>query len=290
MKVCLIGLGGIGAGYDFHNPALLETHFSALSSNKNVNKLYCVDIKSSRCIPGYKVYHCLHDVPKQLLVETDLFVIATPTNTHLSVILELIALPISQNAKFVVEKPLGATLGEVKKIRDLLINHDVFTNYIRRSSLCCAELEKLRVLNMMKSFNCFFEGEWANIGSHFIDLYLFFTKDDKKTEVLVEDGVLEIIRDKSRARLERVSFTKKTHCPYRFEILAENKRWIGLNGGDTLNFIDMKTRLQTTLINNGLQHYQMLFYNCLFDPKQLPRLATISDAIKVHSILEKINE
>lgn len=290
MKACLIGLGGIGAGYDFHDPALLETHFSALSHNQNVSEIYCVDIKFSKFILGSRVYQSVHDVPAQLLLQTDLFVIATPTSTHHSVILELMSLPINQNAKFVVEKPVGATLNEVRKIQELLINRKVFVNYIRRSSKCCITLRQLKVFDLMETFNCIFEGEWANIGAHFIDLYLFSTNDDKKMEVSFENGVLEIIRDKSKGRFKRLQFAKKISCPYQFEILSKNKSWIGLDGGNTVKFINKKRDFENTLINNGLQHYQKFFYDCLFNPRQLPRLATISDAIKVHSILEKINE
>lgn len=290
MKVCLIGLGDIGIGYDIHNSDLFETHFSALSKNQVVDELYCIDIKYSGWMFGSRVYNNLKAIPEKLLVHTDLFVIATPTETHYSVLLELLSLPINHSAKFVVEKPLGCNLREAIKIRNLMVNREVFVNYIRRTSAFYAILEDLKVFDMMHSFNCSFEGDWKNIGSHFVDLYLFSTKNDKETHTLSENGVLQIARDNSRARFECVNFGKNTRSPYIIEIIGKNKKWICLEGGDTVNFVDIKKNLKTTVLNNGLRYYQKLFYDCLLDTGKISRLATISDAIEVHSILERINE
>lgn len=290
MKACIIGMGGIGVGYDLHDQSLLETHFSALTANNNVSHLYCVDIKYSKDIVENSVYQSVRDVPKNLLYQTDLFVVSTPTSTHLSIILEIMSLSINQNAKFILEKPVGASLKEAKQIQRLLINHQVFVNYVRRSSKCFTSLRQLKVFEAMTSFNCIFEGGWANIGSHFIDFFIFANNSHEKLECYFENDVLEIRCNTIVGRFERLQFEKKSNCPYKFEIESKNQTWVGFDGGNTVKCIDHETGCKRTVIRKGLKHYQKLFYDQFFNLKDGHDLATIPDAIKVHAILEKINE
>ena len=102
MRACLIGLGSIGIGYDRHAPQLYETHFSALVNNDNVTDLYCIDKKGVAPSKRVNSYKKISHVPAHILSQTDLFVIATPTETHYSIIYELITNKIKSDAAFVI--------------------------------------------------------------------------------------------------------------------------------------------------------------------------------------------
>jgi len=288
MKACIVGLGGIGFKYDEHNPHLYETHFSALTYYYKNEELYFIDPNPHPELPRANTFASILNVPKKLILETTLFVISTPTDTHLQIIQDIVLKGPNSNAIFVIEKPMGRTLKEAIIINKLLYGHEVFVNYIRRSSALAEVLEQKNATKNLTEFKCFFDGDWHNIASHFIDFYLCLIKQQKKTDAYFENGQLKIIGQKSTASFEKAKFSDSL-SPYKFEIISKHK-WIGINGGDTLWRMTDDLDEKVIVCKNGMDQYQKRFYDFLFCEKKKSRLATMQDAINVHEMLEKIND
>ena len=289
MKVCLIGCGGIGMSYDFTTPTKLETHYSALSHSDVIESLVCIDPDNQYPQVNNDWFSCVTNLPETLSLDTDIFVISVPTNLHKQTIIDIFKNKVKKNAVFVIEKPVGKSLAELDDISIILKKYKVYVNYMRRSSKLNQYLTTNISSHGLKKFECEFEGSWSNIGSHFIDYFLFLTRDGLPNYVNYSNDVLEIHNGDSIASFRQVKFKKKSFSPYRFTISNEKGIWTADQGGDLLRFVSTGSDESILICEDGLSQYQKHFYEHLFDPNLNDKLATLSDARSVHKILETIN-
>ena len=103
MKIGLviIGLGGISLEYDLQSTLSKvgnrESHVRAIIDHDSFSLLAGVDlIKKSRQqlsrTFGIPAYPTLGSIPKDILVRTDAFIVATPTSTHFQILKEISAI------------------------------------------------------------------------------------------------------------------------------------------------------------------------------------------------------
>jgi len=179
LNVALIGIGNIGLLYDdeFENTQKALSHIKAIYLHKEFTLKYVVDINDTHLhtvknifpdVLFYNDYTVLKDK-----LDIDIVVIATPTNTHFSILNDF------QNHKSLkllfVEKPLFADSIEYENLTEKL-KSKIVVNYLRRFDKNIIKLKKQIsdnkfgtvqkiVINYCKGIK--------NNGSHMIDMINF---------------------------------------------------------------------------------------------------------------------
>jgi len=179
LNVALIGIGNIGLLYDdeFENTQKALSHIKAIYLHKKFSLKYVVDIDDTHLqivknifpnVLFYNDYAVLKDKS-----DIDIVVIATPTNTHFSIINDF------QNHKSLkilfIEKPLFNSSVEYENLTEQLKNK-IVVNYLRRFDKNINKLKKQIsnnkfgtvqkiVINYCKGIK--------NNGSHMIDMINF---------------------------------------------------------------------------------------------------------------------
>jgi predicted dehydrogenase len=177
-KCLIIGLGQIGMGYDLeldpYNNVL--SHAQAVSLHEKFEISGGVDLSSQRRKIFEDKFQCtaffnIQDALK--VIEPSIIIIATDTNTHHSVLMEVLAY--SRPKIILCEKPLSHSLSDATEMVTLCKNNniDLFVNYIRRSEPGCIEIRK-RILQQtidtpIKGIAWYSKGIYNN-GSHLINL------------------------------------------------------------------------------------------------------------------------
>ncbi|MHA7879275.1 MAG: Gfo/Idh/MocA family oxidoreductase [Saccharospirillum sp.] len=132
MNVLLVGLGGIGMGYDIHQKDCIQTHARAI--DRAGPSLFCaVDPDASARLTFEKHYQWRAYVSCDLLpsdIHWDLIVIASPTQQHLWDIQWAYR---QKPVVILVEKPLTQSLRELREVETLVAsgNVNVMVNLIR---------------------------------------------------------------------------------------------------------------------------------------------------------------
>ena len=175
MNVAVIGLGQIGMGYDLAlPPSYILSHARAYAVHDAFCLVAGIDLSEERrrkfeetyLTPAYADFA---EVP----IEVDLVVLATPTDTHLDGIRNILG----HHAPRVIlcEKPLANTPAEAKEMVALCAARGIhlFVNYMRRCEPGAREIRR-RILERaiippVKGVVWYSKGLMHN-GSHFIDL------------------------------------------------------------------------------------------------------------------------
>lgn len=309
IRVGLVGLGRIGFSYDLSRSDTLMTHYQAIQSNECFELTWiCESSKSARnefIRHTAKSDKLVREVPEE---PVDLVVVATPTQTHLEIIQQVLEL---QPKAILCEKPAGVDLQQALEIQALAdqFQVDVFVNYMRRCEPGVVSLKQHIDKHTFGNFYkcvCTYSGGIKNNASHFIDLLCFWfgsvrevqrlnTMDNPMAEnidfgLTFENSLsayfiagnenyfgskeLELVSDRGVLRYLRGGFDIYYHKA------KEHERFPGYMAygleGERLTTDYMKF-MQHVYLN--LEHYFL---------KQKPFPSTMGDAIEVHKIFDEL--
>lgn len=180
IKVAVIGLGRIGSGYDRGRVGRVpRSHVGAIRGNRACELVaVCDSLPASRDrfrrdwgenVPAY-------DSLARLLahVTADVFVVATPAETHRNVIARLVE---ARPRLIFCEKPFCATLDDARRAQALAARRRVpiIVNYHRRFDPRFARLaRRLRTLGRPAFAQVTYRKGLMNYGSHSVDLLQYF--------------------------------------------------------------------------------------------------------------------
>jgi hypothetical protein len=158
----VFGLGRIGMLYGLENKRIQPaSHIEAIKNNKNFHLIGVCDPSKKYRNLFFKKYGNSHDVFnshmdlllffKKQNITPQLFVIATPENTHFKIIQDIFKIFNNSNKKSIIfcEKPLTKDIKSAKKIKKLIINsnYELIVNHTRRWSkiwnLCHDNIKKM---------------------------------------------------------------------------------------------------------------------------------------------------
>ncbi len=191
LNAIIVGLGNIGLIYDKDNKSnLIQSHAKAIDFHPNFTLIGGIDpILNRRNLfeDRYKkmAFKKLDNFKSDL--EVDLAIIATPTDTHLSVIEDCIKFI---NPKMILcEKPLSYDFHDACKIVDLCKNANIelFVNFIRRCDPAVIEIKNKIENNFIKNpvkGICWYSKGLYNNGSHFINLLEFWLGNYRNIEII----------------------------------------------------------------------------------------------------------
>ncbi|MDC0882798.1 Gfo/Idh/MocA family oxidoreductase [Litorivicinus sp.] len=174
----LIGAGKIGVGYDsvatYTGPSL--SHLRALQQAVNVVHIDVIDPDENRLseVKGLpKVRKCLSAPEKQLLIDADVIVIASPTSTHAGLLSLIWEIDKSDNP-IICEKPTSSSETDLKVVGSLPLQftNRVFVNYSRQWSTDHKQISEVIANKSLGSLNfvsCIYDKGLLNNGVHLID-------------------------------------------------------------------------------------------------------------------------
>lgn len=181
-KVLIVGLGRIGMGYDYNDKPSekITTLSTAFSNHEKFELVGGVDVDSKKRFKFTKKFNkpSFNNIELAIqITKPDVFVVASPTETHSKIIKEALAL---RKFKLILcEKPISYSLKETTEIIRLTKKFKIplFVNYMRRSD---PGLMKVRQMIKKQTFKgpykgiCWYTDGIFNNGSHFIDLLKFW--------------------------------------------------------------------------------------------------------------------
>jgi predicted dehydrogenase len=132
IKALLIGCGKIGAGYDIANDEKIFTHLKAYVLNPEIDvTIYDQDSAIAAKMSALYDVPMVKSVDKQEYKKFDIISIATPSNTHVSYLIELLnsAVPV-----IICEKPVVTSYSDVFDLKEIYVKSrsKVLVNYMRR--------------------------------------------------------------------------------------------------------------------------------------------------------------
>lgn len=200
--IAIIGLGGIGLGYDIQSnkksPKSADSHSFAVLQNPDCRLVVGIDpdpFKRANFENATKAMSIssLADLNKYLLDQIDALIIATPTSEHIKILQEISLL--NKSFWIMCEKPFCSNLREVNSITSLVDSSRIIINYSRRFS---SDIDSCQMLftNFIEklpypSITVKFFGGVLRTGSHFIDLanHWFWEEDFLELpEMVLETG------------------------------------------------------------------------------------------------------
>lgn len=300
-KALIIGLGNIGFEYDLSPNGSIESHAKALMNSNEYRLVAAVDLNQRKLrkfceyYPDVKVSTSISDIEIDYR-HIDMAVIAVPTDKHLEILNEL---KIFENLKYIVlEKPAGQNIFEAQKIQELTReNHwDCYVNYIRRSDTSVAHIK-----NSVKKYTefqvrCIFDGDWLNIGSHFIDLILYiFQLHEKDYSISTYENNVIIKYNNISISIEKIHFQNKSNNFYELYIYTPKEKFYYLDGGyDVFSKSMSGLTEEKSLIKNNMFEYQKLFYASLSaitnKHQENKILCDIDQSVEVHRILREVRQ
>ena len=191
LKVALVGLGGVGQGYDYNRSdnSIILTHATAISFHPKFDIVAGVDIDlSNRQLFESKfsrpTYPNLSSVYEDF--NPDIVSIAVPTAMHASVFHEAMKIPLKA---VVLEKPVSNLVDEAEQINYIAKENNcvVVVNYLRRFN---PALIKLKEMIHQGKFGKIYKGSaWytkgiVENGSHFIDLFQWLLGEFQDVKII----------------------------------------------------------------------------------------------------------
>lgn len=306
LKSVLIGLGSIGLGYDLLDPFnnQFKTHAKALIAHTGFDFLAAIDndeqkrelISLKYKIPAYK--HISEDLANQIK-SPDIFIVATPTDTHLEII-EQIFLHFSPKI-ILCEKPISYKLNEAEKILELCKKNSckLYINYIRQAQPAALEVKDRILNNHIEGplhVKAFYTKGLVHNGSHFIDLlqkWLGPIKDlkveNKNQQLPFGDGNPDLKVFFKNASAEVYSSLAQDVACNEIFLFAKNGVLEYKESGYKVEWIQRRNgeSYQVERLFSGLEHYQMHVLNEIFKANRgLP--ANLTDGESALSTLKAI--
>ncbi len=189
VKCFIIGLGNISVGYDKHikRKNIFYTHAKSIEYNKSLELIGGTDKSKKKRDLFFKLYKkpTFKDISKPLsTLNPSLVVLATPTDTHLQCIKEIVK---HKSVKFLLcEKPLSSSLFEAKKIVNICKKNNIklFVNYFRISDPSTQMLKKIFFNKKNISGTIFYSRGFFNNSSHFFNLLEYIAGDFKSGKII----------------------------------------------------------------------------------------------------------
>ena len=178
IKTLLVGCGRIGAGIGSKQHRL-GSHAGVLSEMSAFDvALYDPDLKLSKAAADSLDLLIVDYIDKSLLESCACAVICSPTNTHFEYLSEFLKVGIPL---IICEKPVCASLEEVKKLRQLRKRSQsrVLINYTRRFQPSFEKLKKRFAHQLtqesLRTISVRYQRGFLNNASHALDLIQFLT-------------------------------------------------------------------------------------------------------------------
>lgn len=187
----IVGGGAISCGYDSPDDEHILTHIHGIFQHPKITLDAIVDINTEhhRYIrekwgEGFDLFTTLENAIAQY--KSDLYIIATPTDTHYKIIEELL---LFYTPKLIIcEKPIVSNLDEFYKLNDLIENYDtkIITHFTRRFDPGINKVKNLIANNAEKIFHFYgtFAKDLIHNGSHMIDLISLLIGEIKNIEII----------------------------------------------------------------------------------------------------------
>lgn len=181
-SVLIIGLGNIGMLYDvnLNEVNYAYSHSRAFSQHPSFTLIAAVDPSSFLRDKFSEIYHVIAYADISLIpeiIQPDVVVVATPTETHISIIYEII---MRYSPKVILcEKPLCYDSLQAKDVIQKCHEKGIqlFINYIRRADPGIIEVRNLltsgQISKPIKAVVWYSKGLLHN-GAHFVDLLKFW--------------------------------------------------------------------------------------------------------------------
>ena len=313
-KTCLIiGLGQIGMGYDYKlvNKSVIYTHAYAIEKHPKFNLIGGVDNSEEKKILFEKRFKvpAFDNVEKALKkLQPDLVVIATPTETHNSILSKIINL--SKPRIILCEKPLSYKIEDAKnminKCKEARI--DLFVNYIRSVDSGVLEIKRRivngKILAPLK-VNVWYSKGIFNNGSHFLNLLEMWLGKVESVKLLNNGGMWNNkdpepdfeIKFNLGTAIFRAAW-EEAFSHYSIELLSSTGRLFYDKGGEKIEFqsvskdINFKEYIklndQKELIGNSMDIYQWQVYDNI-DKHLNGYETTLCTGFKALETLKQIN-
>jgi len=246
-KALVIGLGNIGAGYDFDNEQILTHTKAYYLDSRFVLSIYDTDKTVSEKISAK--YNCdVEDfIDKQSLSKFDIISVCTPTDTHF----QLLKDAIQANVKVIIcEKPVSSNLDELNTIKSLYHNgtSKILVNYIRRFQRPYNDL-RLKILEILSkekltNISVRYQRGFVNNCSHAFDTIEFLTDSQivlteiKKHNVLFDhfksDPTLSLQAKWGETNVSITGLSNVSFSYFEFDLYFEYHRVYIKNGGQNI--------------------------------------------------------
>ena len=299
IQTVVFGLGRIGMLYGLEKKRIQPaSHIEAIKSNKKFNLLgVCDPSKKNKKIfvkkygNSFDVFNSHTDLLlffKKNNIIPQLFVIATPENTHFKIIQDIVKIFNNSKKKSIIfcEKPLTGNIQSAKKIKKLIINsnHKLIVNHTRRWSkiwnLCYANLKK--------------------IGKIQRGIFIYSTSPENKSLDQMRDGIhiadlINWFGIKNKIEVKRVSLP---YLIYDFHIWGDKGKIEVLNNGEILNlykkqkskrfegFFELNLIKKIKKKDLPLKNTYIEFYN-FFNSNNVKLSTNLADAIEAIDIFKR---
>lgn len=258
IKVLIIGLGAIGVGFGW--PIEIEgitNHLSYLMNDERFTILCGVD-PSDACRldfmkkTGLEAYPTLLDC-EDLLEQSDIIILSDSSASRAKNFVKLSEK--FKNKIFLLEKPIATNLNEALEMFAAVAEsgNKVFVNYQRRVNPSFKFLKKLLENEASININCRHSGSYLNIGTHFLDLFLYFTGDYAFFRSnIINSGIRIFESNGHRLVLEEI----KAPEYYTMSIVSETYTInIDFNDGE-VKVVDCRTSHSTNFMLDNTYYFQ----------------------------------
>ncbi len=183
-SLTIVGGGAISCGYDSPNDTNILTHIHGALSHQNIKLNTIVEIsKQQQQIIRNKWGNNFHisDKLKETLIsdKSDIVIIATPTNLHLSIIEDIFN--IYEPKLIICEKPTVSNIIEFNILQNIFNTRQtkLMTNFTRRFDPSLNKLKKIIQTEANKIYHFYgtFSKGYIHNGSHMIDLIFMLIGD-----------------------------------------------------------------------------------------------------------------
>ncbi|MDA9199960.1 Gfo/Idh/MocA family oxidoreductase [Candidatus Pelagibacter sp.] len=313
-KSCvLIGLGQIGINYDYDrvDGSLIFTHARAIDKHPEFKLVGAVDISKEQRARFKKQYKLPTFNDPEFAVQKlqpDLVVIATPTESHCSILTKVIN---ACRPKLVLcEKPLAYELKEANKMVEMCkkAGVDLFVNYMRRVDQGVLEIKRWidngKIKTPVKA-NVWYSKGIYNSGSHFINLLSLWLGNIISTKIINPNHLsknhdpepdFEVQFNLGTAVFRAAWEDAFSH--YSIELLSRSGRLLYDKGGELIKWqgttVDPRISgyrildKQKEIINNSMDIYQWHVYDYIH--KHLKgEVTTLCTGLEAIETLESIN-
>ncbi len=290
IKTCvIIGLGKIGMGYDYNlnSGSVIHTHARAIKEHPKFKLIGGVDKSKNQKI----LFEKLYGVPTfdntglaLEMLQPDVIIISTPTETHSSILEKVIK--VSRPKIILCEKPLAYDLDQAKHMVNICSNLGIhlFVNYMRSVDIGALEIKRRieigEIITPVKA-NVFYSKGIFNNGSHFLQLLSLWLGDLVSTKIIKPGHLWNNLDPEPdfdvKFNLGTATFRTaldQSFSPYSIELSSPSGSLFYNNGGKNIefqaapilsNFTENKTiQKNKENISNSMDIYQWHVYDNIY--------------------------
>jgi len=266
LRALVVGLGQIGMGYDLkHNPdQYVMTHARAFQIHPAFELVGGIDSDDMRLSAFESEYDC--PVYSDLVCalkdcNPDVVVIATPTATHLQVLVTVIRE--SKPRAIICEKPLTYDISEATKMVESCeaIGIRLFVNYMRRSDSAVIEVKSRidkGIISQPVKGVCWYSKGLIHNGSHFFNLLQYWLGSVANFEIINkgrlwndEDPEPDLKVDFKLGTVFFLSAREEDYSHYTVELISAGGRLQYAQGGSQVMW-------QSVIDDPSCEGYQIL--------------------------------